>query len=232
METHVQLEHISKTYRPKGQSEVIAVRDASLQVTKGEIIAIMGVSGSGKSTLLHMIGLLERAQGGTLFVNREISKSMSNSEMARLRNAHIGFVLQDFALIPYRSASDNIEVPMVYAKKKRKERYSRIKELLLEFEIDELADRKINQMSGGQKQRVAIARALANNPDLILADEPTGALDSKTKKEILDIFRRLNESGKTIIIVTHDPEVAAIADRIVHMTDGYLSEGNSGSSNL
>jgi putative ABC transport system ATP-binding protein len=214
--------NIKKTYIPKGQSPIEALQGVSLNVKQGEMIAIMGVSGSGKSTLLHILGFLDKASEGQLFFKTQISSRASDRELARLRNQEVGFVLQDFALIPYRTAYENIEVPMIFAKKKRKERKYRIEELLAELDIPELRDRRVSQMSGGQKQRVAIARAMANDPALLLADEPTGALDSHTKQEIMKILQQIHKDGKTIIIVTHDPEVAAMADRRIHIIDGLL----------
>jgi len=224
MSKYLVVNNITKTYRPKGQTPVEALRGISLEIKKGEMIAIMGVSGSGKSTLLHILGFLDKATNGKLFFKTKIDKSISDRDLAKLRNQSVGFVLQDFALIPYRTAYENIEIPMIFAKKTRRERRLRIVQLLNDLGIPELSDRRVSQMSGGEKQRVAIARAMANDPELLLADEPTGALDSQTKKEIMGILQTIHKSGKTIIIVTHDSEVACLADRKIHIIDGLLMD--------
>ena len=216
---------LTKTYRPPHQAPVEALRGITLQVEPGELIAITGVSGSGKSTLLHIVGLLDNQTTGDVTLGTTNPSKLSDSKRAKLRNKEIGFVLQDFALVPYWSAYRNVEVPLIFAGKKRQERQERIGKLLQEFGIPELAKRRVSQMSGGQRQRVAIARALANDPPLILADEPTGALDSKTKEEIMEIFRDLHGRGKTILIVTHDPQIAEMADRVLHIRDGVIVDG-------
>lgn len=224
MENYLTVTDLKKTYLPKGQAPVEALRGVSLDVKMGEMIAITGVSGSGKSTLLHILGFLDKPSSGTHFFGKSIDAKLSDRALARLRNREVGFVLQDFALIPYRSAFENIEIPLIFAGTRRKSRIEKIEKVMNELGILELRNRKVSQMSGGQKQRVAIARALVNDPKLILADEPTGALDTKTKKEILKIFQMIHKSGKTMIIVTHDPDVAAIADRRMHIEDGKLTE--------
>ena len=216
--------NIKKTYKPKGQAPVSALNGISLEVKQGEMIAITGVSGSGKSTLLHILGFLDKATEGELIFRGQKNDSLSDQKLAKIRNREVGFVMQDFALIPYRTAYENVEIPMIFAHKKRKERKLRIKTLFEELGISDLSNRRVSQMSGGQKQRVAIARAIANNPSLILADEPTGALDSHTKKEIMDIFLKIHGDGKTILIVTHDPEIALLADRRIHIVDGLLTD--------
>ena len=222
MEHFLAVKDLKKTYHPPHQAPVEALRGVTLSVEPGELIAITGVSGSGKSTLLHIVGLLDNQTEGTLTLGTADPAKLSDSKRAKLRNKEIGFVLQDFALVPYWTAYRNVEVPLIFAKMKRKNRKARIEQLLLEFGISELAKRHVSQMSGGQRQRVAIARALANDPPLLLADEPTGALDSKTKEEIMDIFRALHRRGKTILIVTHDSEIAAMADRILQIRDGVI----------
>jgi len=222
MEHVIAVNDLKKTYRPPHQAPVEALRGVTLHVEAGEMIAITGVSGSGKSTLLHIIGLLDQQTDGRVSLLDTDPSKLSDSKRAKLRNREIGFVLQDFALIPYWTAFRNVEVPLIFAGKKRKERRERIEKLLQEFGISELAKRRVSQMSGGQRQRVAIARALANNPPLLLADEPTGALDSRTKEEIMEIFRELHGQGKTILIVTHDPQIAAMADRILTIRDGEI----------
>jgi len=222
MPAYIELSNITKTYRPRKQAPVMALQNVSLTIEEGEFIAITGVSGSGKSTLLHILGFLDRPDSGEQFFEKPIAKKQSDREMGSIRNKKVGFVLQDFALIPYRTVYENIMIPMVFAgvpARKQKEIILRIAEKL---HIEELVKRRVSQMSGGQKQRVAIARALVNDPPLILADEPTGALDCKTKREILDIFMALHQEGKTIVIVTHDPEVAEMADRTIHIVDGMV----------
>lgn len=226
METYIRMNKLEKTYATKGANPVHALRDATLEIEAGEMIAITGVSGSGKSTLLHLLGLLDRPTSGEYFFEKNIDTKVRNAELARLRNKKIGFVFQDFALIPYQTVYENIEVPLLFAKVPRTKRQERILSLIKALHIEELKDRKVSKLSGGEKQRVAIARALANDPPLILADEPTGALDSVTKAEILKIFRDIHRQGKTILLVTHDPEVAAIADRVLHISDGVLTEVN------
>lgn len=226
MEPYIRINKLEKTYATKGENPVNALRDATLEIEAGEMIAITGVSGSGKSTLLHLLGLLDRPTSGEYFFEKSIDTKVRNAELARLRNKKIGFIFQDFALIPYQTVYENIEVPLLFAKVPRTKRQERILSLIRALHIEELKDRKVSKLSGGEKQRVAIARALANDPPLILADEPTGALDSVTKAEILKIFRDIHRQGKTILLVTHDPEVAAIADRVLHISDGVLTEVN------
>ena len=223
MNDYLSTKNITKIYRQKGQTPVEALHGVSLEVKQGEMIAIMGVSGSGKSTLLHILGFLDKAtEGELLFGGRNISK-VSDQQLAKIRNRDVGFVMQDFALIPYRTAYENVEIPMIFARKKLKERKLRIAKLFTDLGISELSNRRVSQMSGGQKQRVAIARAIVNDPSLILADEPTGALDSHTKQEIMAILLQIHRDGKTFIIVTHDPEVAVLADRRIHIVDGLLT---------
>lgn len=224
MESYIRMNNLEKTYKAKGETPVKALRNATLEIAKGEMLAITGVSGSGKSTLLHLLGLLDRPTSGELFFEKSIDTNVRNAELARMRNSKVGFVFQDFALIPYQTAYENIEVPLIFAKVSKAKRQARILALMRSLHIEDLKDRKVSKLSGGEKQRVAIARALANDPPLILADEPTGALDSATKAEILKIFRDIHRQGKTILLVTHDPEVAAIADRRLHISDGILSE--------
>jgi putative ABC transport system ATP-binding protein len=224
MESYIRMNNLEKTYKAKGETPVKALRNATLEIAKGEMLAITGVSGSGKSTLLHLLGLLDRPTSGELFFEKNIDTNVRNAELARMRNSKVGFVFQDFALIPYQTAYENIEVPLIFAKVSKAKRQARILALMRSLHIEDLKDRKVSKLSGGEKQRVAIARALANDPPLILADEPTGALDSATKAEILKIFRDIHRQGKTILLVTHDPEVAAIADRRLHISDGILSE--------
>ena len=221
MENAIELKSVTKVYRAKGVEDVVALDDLTLEVRKGEFIAVCGVSGSGKSTLLHIIGCLDQPTSGTVLISGTDVSGLSDSALAKIRNDKIGIVLQDFALIPYRTAYDNVMVPLYFSKNK-KNAHKRIMESLEKTGVAALAKREIRKMSGGQKQRVAIARALVNNPDIILADEPTGQLDSKTKKEIADLFKTINAEGRTIVVVTHDDELAKTADRVVRIVDGRI----------
>ena len=223
MENAIELKSVTKVYRSKGVEDVVALDDLTLEVRKGEFIAVCGVSGSGKSTLLHIIGCLDQPTSGTVLISGTDVSGLSDSALAKIRNDKIGIVLQDFALIPYRTAYDNVMVPLYFSKNKRNA-HKRIMESLEKTGVAALAKREIRKMSGGQKQRVAIARALVNNPDIILADEPTGQLDSKTKKEIADLFKTINSEGRTIVVVTHDDELAKTADRVVRIVDGKIGE--------
>ena len=221
MENAIELKSVTKVYRSKGVEDVVALDDLTLEVRKGEFVAVCGVSGSGKSTLLHIIGCLDQPTSGTVLISGTDVSGLSDSALAKIRNDKIGIVLQDFALIPYRTAYDNVMVPLYFSKNK-KNAHKRIMESLEKTGVAALARREIRKMSGGQKQRVAIARALVNNPDIILADEPTGQLDSKTKKEIADLFKTINSEGRTIVVVTHDDELAKTADRVVRIMDGRI----------
>ena len=221
MENAIELKSVTKVYRSKGVEDVVALDDLTLEVRKGEFIAVCGVSGSGKSTLLHIIGCLDQPTSGTVLISGTDVSGLSDSALAKIRNDKIGIVLQDFALIPYRTAYDNVMVPLYFSKNK-KNAHKRIMESLEKTGVAALAKREIRKMSGGQKQRVAIARALVNNPDIILADEPTGQLDSKTKKEIAQLFKTINSEGRTIVVVTHDDELAKTADRVVRIVDGKI----------
>ena len=221
MENAIELKSVTKVYRSKGVEDVVALDDLTLEVRKGEFIAVCGVSGSGKSTLLHIIGCLDQPTSGTVLISGTDVSGLSDSALAKIRNDKIGIVLQDFALIPYRTAYDNVMVPLYFSKNK-KNAHKRIMESLEKTGVAALARREIRKMSGGQKQRVAIARALVNNPDIILADEPTGQLDSKTKKEIAQLFKTINSEGRTIVVVTHDDELAKTADRVVRIMDGRI----------
>ena len=221
MENVIELKSVSKVYKSKGVDDVVALDDLTLDIRRGEFAAVCGVSGSGKSTLLHIMGCLDKPTSGKVIVSGTDVSGLNDSELAKIRSERIGIVLQDFALIPYRTAYDNVMVPL-YFSRNRKNIRKRIMESLEKTGVAALAKREIRKMSGGQKQRVAIARALVNYPDIILADEPTGQLDSKTKKGIADLFKAINSEGVTIVVVTHDDELAKAADRIVRISDGRI----------
>ncbi len=222
MEKIIEIEKVSKAYHPSRKNRVQALADTSLTVEKGEFLAIQGVSGSGKSTLLHIIGGVDRADEGRVSVAGLNLATLSSSKLARYRNETVGFVLQDFGLIPYRTVVENVEVPLLIHQKVRGSVRKQVRDVLTKLHIEKLGNRKVSQLSGGQKQRVAIARAMVNSPEILLADEPTGALDSKTKMEIMEVFREINSRGTTIVMVTHDDAIAKQCDRIVHIVDGYI----------
>ncbi len=213
--------NISKTYRMDGV-EFTAISHASFTINEGEYVAIMGPSGSGKSTLMHILGCLDRPTTGTLMVDGHDSASSSDIELARIRNQKIGFVFQQFNLLRKTSSLANVELPLVYAGVPARERRARAKTQLEEVGLGDKLDNFPSQLSGGQQQRVAIARALVTNPKLLLADEPTGNLDSKSGAEILGLFDDLHKNGRTIIVVTHDEMIAKRARRIIRIKDGKI----------
>jgi putative ABC transport system ATP-binding protein len=210
-----------KTY-VMGSEEIHALRGVSIQIERGEYVAIMGPSGSGKSTLMNLIGCLDTPSKGTYLLNGKQVGSMNDNELARIRNEEIGFVFQTFNLLPRASALQNVELPLVYAGVAGRERQDRARAALQKVDLGERMTHRPNELSGGQRQRVAIARALVNNPSILLADEPTGNLDSKTGTEIMALFARLHEAGNTIVLVTHEADVAAFAHRIIHVRDGQV----------
>jgi len=205
-----------------GTHVVHALRGVSLTIDAGELVAIMGPSGSGKSTLMNLIGCLDTPSKGSYLLNGKQVSQMNDNELARIRNEEIGFVFQTFNLLPRATALHNVELPLVYAGVPNKERQERAKEALRRVELDNRMTHKPNELSGGQRQRVAIARALVNNPSILLADEPTGNLDSKTGVEIMALFERLYQAGNTIILVTHEADIAEHAHRVVHIRDGKI----------
>lgn len=200
-----------------------ALKNINLEVNQGDFIAIMGPSGSGKSTLMNIIGLLDRSTTGAFLLDGVDIATLNQKKLARLRRDKIGFVFQSFNLLPRLNVSQNVELPMVYARKSKSERRKKIAEVLKKVGLEDKAKNRSNRMSGGQVQRVAIARALTNNPSLILADEPTGNLDTKTGVEIMDLLKDLNKQGVTIVLVTHNPEIGKYANKIVWVKDGLLT---------
>ena len=218
IETH----DLWKTYT-MGDEEIHALRGVSIQIQKGEYVAIMGPSGSGKSTLMNLIGCLDTPSKGSYLLNGKQVGSMNDNELARIRNEEIGFVFQTFNLLPRATALHNVELPLVYAGVSSKDRLERAKAALEKVELGHRMNHKPNELSGGQRQRVAIARALVNNPSILLADEPTGNLDSKTGVEIMALFARLHEAGNTIVLVTHEADVAAHAHRQILIRDGQVA---------
>ncbi len=217
----IELEQITKSYK-LGKETVNVLRGITLDILDGEFVAIMGPSGSGKSTLMNIIGCLDRPTSGSYFLNKEDVSQHKDQELAKVRNQSIGFVFQQFQLLPRLNALKNVELPMVYAGASKKVREERARDALTKVELQDRMGHLPNELSGGQKQRVAIARALVNNPSLILADEPTGALDTTTSVAIMDLFVELNKEGTTIVVVTHEPEVAAYANRVIYVRDGLL----------
>lgn len=217
----ISIENLRKTYI-MGDNEVKALQSASLNIYKNEYVALMGPSGSGKSTLMNLLGCLDSPTSGVYSLNGNNVANMVDEELAIVRNKEIGFVFQTFNLLPRLSALENVALPLVYAGVPIKARLNRAKEMLAAVGLKDRMDHKPNELSGGQRQRVAVARALVNNPSIILADEPTGNLDSKTSYEIMQLFEEIHKLGNTIILVTHEPDIAAHAHRIVKLKDGYI----------
>jgi len=206
-----------------GNQSLDALSGVTFEITKGEYVAIMGPSGSGKSTLMNIIGCLDSPTKGTYSLNNKEVSQMSDDELSKIRNTEIGFVFQNFSLLPRSSALENVMLPLQYAGISLSERKTIALDALEKVELLDRKDHKPSELSGGQQQRVAIARALVNNPSILFADEPTGNLDSQTGMKVLDIFKRLNENGQTIILITHENEVASAAKRIIHIKDGNIS---------
>jgi putative ABC transport system ATP-binding protein len=219
----IETQDLWKTY-VMGSEEIHALRGVSLEIERGEYVAIMGPSGSGKSTLMNLIGCLDTPSKGSYLLNGKQVSKMNDDELAHIRNQEIGFVFQTFNLLPRATALHNVELPLVYAGVPAKERLNRAQQALGRVELTDRMTHRPNQLSGGQRQRVAVARALVNNPSILLADEPTGNLDSKTGNEIMALFSRLHELGNTIVLVTHEADIAANAHRVVHIRDGQISD--------
>ena len=217
----ITVDNINKTYK-NGSLELQVLKNISFKVDKGEFLAIMGSSGSGKSTMMNILGCLDNQYEGRYILDGiDISKSTEN-ELSEIRNKKIGFIFQSFNLLPRLTALENVELPLVYSSVPKEERHKRANELLEMVGLKERTHHRPNELSGGQRQRVAIARALANNPSIILADEPTGNLDSKSEEEIIEILQKLNKMGKTIVIVTHEPSIGKIAERKIVFKDGEI----------
>ena len=210
-----------KTY-VMGDEEIHALKGVTIAIERGEYVAIMGPSGSGKSTLMNLIGCLDTPSKGTYLLNEKEVSQMNDNELARIRNEEIGFVFQTFNLLPRATALHNVELPLVYAGMSKKDRLEQAKAAIEKVELTHRMTHKPNELSGGQRQRVAIARALVNNPSILLADEPTGNLDSKTGVEIMALFARLHQGGNTIIVVTHEADIAAYAHRVIAIRDGQV----------
>jgi len=223
MESIIRLKNVHKNY-VMGESIVRALDGIDVEIKKGDFIAIVGPSGSGKSTMMNMIGALDLASEGEIFLEEQDIEHLEESELAQIRGRKIGFVFQTFNLIPTLTALENVALPMTFQGVNQEERIARSEKILEKVGLSHRKNHFPNELSGGERQRVAIARALANNPDVILADEPTGNLDSKTGKDIMDLFKKLNRQGKTIILVTHDLNLTKYAGKVLKMKDGKLEK--------
>ena len=217
----ISVKELSRTYI-MGMEKVHALRSVTLEIQKNEYVALMGPSGSGKSTLMNLLGCLDTPSSGEYFLNNQLVSEMSDGELAAVRNKEIGFVFQTFNLLPRLSALDNVALPLVYAGMRRSKRVEIAEHVLEQVSLTDRMHHKPNELSGGQRQRVAIARALVNNPSIILADEPTGNLDTKTSLEIMEIFGKIHSLGNTIILVTHEPDISLYAHRVVKLRDGFV----------
>lgn len=221
METVIMLDKIVKNYKV-GTQIVRALRSVSLTIYKGEYVAIMGASGSGKSTMMNVIGCLDTPTSGTYILSNSDVSHLSDDELAEIRNKEIGFVFQTFNLLPRNTALENVMLPLVYAGIKKQDRILKAEKILAEVGLSDRIEHKPNELSGGQRQRVAVARALVNNPSILLADEPTGNLDSKISEEIMQLFAEIHRKGNTLIVVTHEESIALHAHRIIRLKDGEI----------
>ena len=219
----IQIKNLHKTYK-MGKNSLHVLKGINFNVEEGELVAIMGSSGSGKSTLLNILGMLDSLDSGEYILDNVPIKDLNETKAARYRNKFLGFVFQSFNLINYKSAAENVALPLYYQKVPRKERQEKALKYLEQVGLKEWATHLPSELSGGQKQRVAIARAMAAEPKVLLADEPTGALDSTTSYEVMDLIQKINDQGNTILIVTHEPDIAAMCKRIVHLKDGIIIE--------
>lgn len=224
-EVILDMKDIVKTYR-MGEEDQVVLKGVNLLVNKGEFLSILGPSGSGKSTMMNIIGCLDTPTSGSYILGGRNISDQSQKQLARIRSKEIGFIFQSFQLLPRQTARENVELPLIYAHLSPNERRNRAEEMLIRVGLEDKFDHRPNQLSGGQQQRVAIARALSNNPTILLADEPTGALDQKTGQQVMELFRELNEEGNTIIMITHDANIAKYANRVVRILDGNLYEGD------
>ena len=220
----IEIDNIYKIYNKGKVNEFTALKGVSLRISEGEMVAVIGKSGAGKSTLMHIIGCIDDFEQGKYYLNGQDVSKLNEKKRAIIRNRDIGIVLQDFALMENYTVIENVLMPLFFSKDagNRRVREEKAKDILSQLEMDEIMDKKVNKLSGGQKQRVAIARAMINNPKVLLADEPTGALDVKTSLEIMNVFKQLNAKGTTVIIITHDMEVANECNRVIEMCDGNI----------
>lgn len=218
----VKLNNIVKIYNSKKANEFKALHGVSAEIRDGELIAIIGKSGAGKSTLLHILACIDNYQEGEYYIDDVLVKDLSESQYAKIRNEKIGMVMQDFALVEDFTALENVMIPLNFSKKKVSDKKEKALAALKSVGIEGLAKKLCSKLSGGQKQRVAIARAIVNEPSMILADEPTGALDTKTSAEIMELFKSLNKQGRTVVIVTHDPKIAEQCGRVIEISDGNI----------
>ena len=218
----VKLKNVCKVYNPGKSNEFEALKGVSCEIKDGELVAVIGKSGAGKSTMLHILACIDSYQDGEYTIDGEAVKKLSEKEYARIRNEKIGMVMQDFALVEDFTALENVMIPLSFSKKKIPNKKEKALAALKAVGVEDLAKKPCNKLSGGQKQRVAIARAIVNEPSMILADEPTGALDSKTGTEIMELFKQLHGQGRTVIIVTHDPKIAEQCERVIEISDGEI----------
>ena len=220
----LKMQGITKEYE-MGEETSVVLKGIDLSVRRGEFLAVLGPSGSGKSTLMNIIGCLDVPTAGDYWLHGKLIADEDETELARIRSAEVGFIFQSFHLLQRQTAFQNVELPLIYANMSEKKRHERVEEMLIKVGLEDRMYHMPNQLSGGQQQRVAIARAIATNPTILLADEPTGALDQKTGAQVMNLFHELNDEGRTIIMITHDAKIASHASRIVRILDGNISEG-------